>query len=52
MAKPIPATPVLRGKDAVRFIKTMLKEEKNPSPARVRTIRRALKSRKYFEAFL
>ena len=45
MAKQIEATPTLRGKDAMRFIKNMIKEEKNPSPARVRLIREAMKTK-------
>lgn len=44
MAKPIEPTPTLKGKDAIRFIENMLKEEKNPSPARVRLIREAMKT--------
>lgn len=43
MAKPIEATPTLRGKDAERFIKNMLKEESDPDPKRIRFIRKALK---------
>lgn len=43
MAKPIEPTPTLRGKDAIRFIKNMIKEENNPSPERVKLIREAMK---------
>ncbi len=43
MAKQIEATPTLRGKDAIRFIENMIKEEKNPSSERVRLIREAMK---------
>lgn len=49
MAKPIRATPTLKGEDAIRFVKEMLREQKNPSKARVATIQRALKSFSYFD---
>ncbi len=42
MAKPIRATPTLRGEDAVRFIKNMIKEEKSPNPKRIDLIKQAL----------
>lgn len=42
MAKPILPTPTLRGKDAERFVREMLKEERNPDPKRIAIIRRAL----------
>ncbi len=45
MAQPIRATPTLRGKDAVRFVKNMIKEEKNPNPKRIAFIKRALKTK-------
>ena len=45
MAKPIRATPTLRGKDAIRFVRNMLKEERNPDPKRIATIRRALNTK-------
>ncbi|MBS3169140.1 hypothetical protein J4210_01530 [Candidatus Woesearchaeota archaeon] len=45
MAKPIRATPTLRGQDAIRFVKQMIKEERNPTPKRIATIRRALKTK-------
>ena len=45
MAKPIRATPTLRGKDAVRFVRNMIKEEKNPNPVRIATIKRALRTK-------
>lgn len=45
MAKPIRATPTLRGKDAVRFVKNMIKEERNPNPVRLATIKRALSTK-------
>ncbi|MEK6809915.1 MAG: hypothetical protein AABY40_04525 [Nanoarchaeota archaeon] len=43
MAKPIEPTPTLRGKDAIRFIQNMVKEEKNPSPERIKFIRESMK---------
>ena len=45
MAKPIRATPTLRGKDAIRFLRNMIKEENDPDPRRIATIRRALKTK-------
>lgn len=42
MAKPIEATPTLRGKDAIRFLKAMLKEDRNPSPSRIKFLREAM----------
>ncbi len=52
MAKPIRSTPTLNGVDAVNFVKSVLKEEKNPSAARVRTIKEAMGKSKYFEQFI
>ena len=43
MAKPIEPTPTLRGKDAVRFIQNMIKEEINPDPKRIATLEKAKK---------
>lgn len=45
MAKPIRATPTLRGKDAVRFVKNMIKEEKSPNPLRIAFIKKALSTK-------
>jgi len=45
MAKPIRATPTLRGKDAERFIRNMIKEETDPNPNRIAFIRKALKTK-------
>lgn len=45
MAKPIRATPTLKGQDAVRFVKNMIREEKNPDPRRIATIKRALRTK-------
>jgi hypothetical protein len=52
MAKPIRSTPTLKGADAVNFVKALLKEEKNPSLARVRTINEAMDKSEYFEQFI
>lgn len=38
MAKPIRATPTLKGEEAKNFIKEVLQEQKNPSKARVKLI--------------
>jgi len=43
MAQPIERTPTLRGKDAIRFIENMIKEETNPDPERIAMLRRARK---------
>ena len=43
MAKPIRATPTLRGIDAVNFIKEMLREERRPSKARIHTLKEAMR---------
>lgn len=45
MASPIEPTPTLYGKDAIRFIKTMLREEKHPNPKRVKFIEEAMKAK-------
>ena len=44
MAKPIRSTPTLRGEDAIQFVKNMIKEQKDPDPRRIATIKRALKN--------
>jgi len=41
MAKPIERTPTLHGKDAIRFIQNMIKEETNPDPKRIAMLRKA-----------
>ncbi|MFH1065662.1 MAG: hypothetical protein V1734_04125 [Nanoarchaeota archaeon] len=41
MAKPILATPTLRGEDARRFVREMLKEQKNPSRQRIKLLKEA-----------
>ena len=53
MAKPIRATPTLRGEEAERFVPEMVKRENAP----ISTIDKMLyanvnKNRKYFESFL
>jgi hypothetical protein len=45
MAKPIRATPTLRGEDAKRFITQMLKEERHPSKKRIKLINEALNTK-------
>jgi len=48
MAKPIRATPVLRGEDAKRFVKEWLEECRHPSKARIEFIREAEKHKNFF----
>lgn len=43
MAKPIRATPTLRGEDAKNFVRAVLQEQSNPSPARIKTLREAMR---------
>ena len=43
MAKPIRATPTLKGNEAINFIKEVLKEEKNPSKVRINLMKEATK---------
>ncbi|MBU1203741.1 MAG: hypothetical protein KKG60_01590 [Nanoarchaeota archaeon] len=43
MAKPIRSTPTLKGEEAIKFIKEVLKEEKNPSKSRIDLISEASK---------
>ena len=45
MAKPIRATPTLKGNEAINFIKEVLKEEKRPSKVRIDLIKEASKIR-------
>lgn len=52
VAKPIRATPTLKGEDAIRFVKNMIKETKRPSKARVDTIKKAIEEFKYFRQYL
>lgn len=52
MAKPIRATPVLRGKDAIRFIEEMHRVETEPiSEVDKETIKRLKKNTPFFESF-
>jgi len=48
MAKPIRATPVLRGEDARRFLRDMISEQKNPNPKRLKFIAEAEKHKDYY----
>lgn len=48
MAKPIRATPVLRGEDARRFVKEWLQEIKYPSKERVAFITSARKNKDFY----
>ncbi len=43
MAKPIESTPTLKGEDAVRFLRGVFEEQKNPSPERIRILTEASK---------
>lgn len=52
MAKPIRATPTLRGEDAKKFIKEWTKECKNPSPGRVKFIKEAEKHKDFYLSFI
>lgn len=45
MAKPIRATPTLRGEDARSFMKQVLEEQRNPSQARIKLLRDATKTK-------
>ena len=42
MAKPIRATPTLRGEEARRFILEVLEEQRNPSKARIKLLHDAM----------
>jgi len=42
MAKPIRATPTLRGEEARRFIREVLEEQRNPSKARIKLLHDAM----------
>lgn len=48
MAKPIKVTPVLRGKDAINFVKNMIEEQNNPSKNRVEFIKKALSKKEFY----
>jgi hypothetical protein len=49
MAKPITPTPVLRGKDALAFMRSIVSEQRKPSARRLRFIRQALRQYKCFD---
>ncbi|MFA6328218.1 MAG: hypothetical protein WCY41_02115 [Candidatus Micrarchaeia archaeon] len=49
MAKPITPTPVLRGKDALVFMRSIVSEQNKPSARRLRFIRQALRQYKCFD---
>ena len=48
MAKPIRATPVLKGKDAINFVRNMIKEQNSPSKDRINFIDNALRKKDYY----
>ena len=48
MAKPIRATPTLKGEDAKRFMKEWSDECKNPSPKRVQFIKAAESKEEFY----
>lgn len=52
MAKPIRATPVLRGEDAKKFLRSWIKEIKNLSRGRIKLIKSAEKNKNFFESYL
>ncbi len=53
MAKPIRATPTLRGEEAEHFVREMIKRENSPISAADRALYANVnRNRKYFESFL
>ena len=53
MAKPIRATPTLRGEEAERFVQEMIKRENSPMSNIDKVLYASInKKRKYFESFL
>ena len=53
MAKPIRATPTLRGEEARKFVQLMIKREKSPMSKIDRMLCNDINTnRKYFESFL
>ena len=53
MAKPIRATPTLRGEEAKQFVDSMLKREKSPmSNIDKKLYEEIARNRQYFESFL
>lgn len=45
MAKPIRATPTLRGEEARKFMRDVLEEQRNPSKARIELLREAARTK-------
>lgn len=45
MAKPIRATPTLRGEDARKFMRGVVEEQRNPSKARIELLQEAVQAR-------
>ncbi len=53
MAKPIRATPTLKGEEARQFVEMMIKREKSPISKIDKTLYGQVnKNRKFFESFL
>jgi hypothetical protein len=53
MAKPIRATPTLRGAEAERFVKEMVRKENSPMSNIDKMLYASInRKRKYFESFL
>jgi hypothetical protein len=48
MAKPIEPTPILEGKDAERFLQSMLNEQSHPDPKRLDFLKEAMASFKKY----
>jgi hypothetical protein len=48
MAKPIEPTPILEGKDAERFLRSMLNEQSHPDPKRLDFLKEAMASFKKY----
>ncbi|MBI2666478.1 hypothetical protein HYX13_02605 [Candidatus Woesearchaeota archaeon] len=45
MAKPIEPTPTLKGKEAVQFLQRVFNEQKKPTPARIKLLEDADKTK-------
>lgn len=52
MAKPIRATPVLRGEDAKQFLRKMIAEQEHPNPNRIKFIENAMAKKELFERWI
>jgi hypothetical protein len=48
MAKPIEPTPILEGKDAERFLQSMVSEQTDPDPKRLKFLEEAKESFRKF----